>query len=1009
MSAHPRRLLATVALTLAAAAPQAAPPAAAQPAPATGVVTGRVVDRTTQQPLSAAQVTLVGTTRGALTNDQGVFRLAGVPAGAQTLRALRIGYAAASQPVTVVAGQSATVDFTLSATAVTLDVVSVTATGNEVRQRETGNTVATIAPAPEELAAVANITDVLNSRAPSVYVQQSSGSTGTGSRVRIRGANSISLSNEPLLIIDGVRANNDVGDRQVAGGGTPTNVGTAGQVVSRLNDINPEDIESIDVIRGPAGVALYGTAAANGVIQVTTKRGRAGRTVWTAFGETGSLKQTTDFPSNYGALGTFSGGRKAPCTIDARTRGVCTFDRVVSLNPLRDESPFRTGDRFSGGGSASGGTERATFYVAGDVQREDGVQETNDDRRTNFRANVRANLRDNWSVQVNTGYAGDRLKLPVNDNSVLGLLSVALLGRPLSRDSLSGGFFSGFTPEILENLAVRQRTDRFLTSVTTNAQLLPWLSASGVAGLDYLNQVSFQAIQPNRVDFGDLVQGSADSDPMQNYNYTAQGTLSAAFHPTSTLSATTQVGGQYSRVTFHGTNAFGAVLTPGTSSLSGTSARFAVSEYNTDNVLLGAFAQEQLAWRDRLFLTGAVRGDRNSAFGQNLGFVMYPSVNASWVLSDEAFFPHVPALNSLRLRAAYGRSGQKPDFRNAITYYSPYAVRVAGEEVGAISFANGGLGDPTLKPERTGETEAGVDLGFLNGRLSAQLTYYTKRTDDALVQVPVAPSVGTVQQRFQNLGALRNNGFEYQLSGKLLDTRPLGIELTLGGSTNANKLLRLGEGVAPITFNSGAGAVQQHRAGYPAGGYWAVPYTFNDANHDGLIARTELTVGDTTVYLGNPLPRREWQITPAVTLYSRLRVSALFSHRAGYKVYNLTERYRCVLGNCLAIADASASLPDQARAIAAAVYGTDAGFVEDGAFTKLRELSFTLSATPRIARAVGATGASLTVAGRNLWLKSKYTGFDPEITSTPGSNFTSADFLTVPPARTWTARVNLTF
>jgi hypothetical protein len=388
---------------------------------------------------------------------------------------------------------------------------------------------------------------------------------------------------------------------------------------------------------------------------------------------------------------------------------------------------------------------------------------------------------------------------------------------------------------------------------------------------------------------------------------------------------------------------------------------------------------------------------------------MYPSLNASWVLSDESFFPRVPALSSLRLRAAYGRSGQKPDFRNAITYYSPYAVRVAGQEVGAISFANGGLGDPTLKPERTGETEGGLDLGFLSGRLSAQLTYYTKRTDDALVQVPVAPSVGTVAQRFENLGALRNSGFEYQLTGRLLDTRPLGIELTFGGSTNANKLLNLGAGVAPITFNDGAGAVQQHREGYPAGGYWAVPYTFNDANHDGLIARTELTVGDTNVYFGNPLPRREWQVSPAVTLYGRLRVSALFSHRAGYKVYNLTERYRCVLGNCAAIADPSAPLADQARAIASAVYGTDAGFIEDGSFTKLRELAFTLSATPRIARVVGATGATITVAGRNLWLKSNYTGFDPEITSTPGSNFSSSDFLTVPPARTWTARVNLTF
>jgi hypothetical protein len=176
-----------------------------------------------------------------------------------------------------------------------------------------------------------------------------------------------------------------------------------------------------------------------------------------------------------------------------------------------------------------------------------------------------------------------------------------------------------------------------------------------------------------------------------------------------------------------------------------------------------------------------------------------------------------------------------------------------------------------------------------------------------------------------------------------------------------------------------------------------------------MIARTEITPGDSTVYLGNPLPRREWQLAPAATLFGRLRVGALLSHRGGYKVYNLTERFRCVLGNCFAVADASAPLADQARAIAAAVYGTDAGFVENGNFTKLRELTFTLLGQGRVARLVGAKDASLTIAGRNLWLKSSYSGFDPEITSTPGNNFTSSDFLTVPPVRMWTARVNLTF
>ncbi|HZF67281.1 MAG TPA: SusC/RagA family TonB-linked outer membrane protein, partial [Gemmatirosa sp.] len=799
-----------------------------QTAPATsGIITGRVTDAASGQPLPAAQVTLVGTTRGAASGDDGRYRLAGVPPGTYQVRVLRIGYQAVTRPVTMTAGQTQTLDVALSPTAVNLDQVVVTATGDAVRRREQGNSVSTIQPNNEVLAASINITDVLNSRTPGVQVQTSSGSTGAGARVRIRGASSLSLVNEPLLIVDGIRANNDVGNRSAVGGVVGTNVGTGGQAVSRLNDINPEDIESIEIVKGPAGVALYGTAAANCVIQITTKKGRAGRTRWNTYAETGRLEQTVDLPAAFGMLGTnATTGAVAQCITENAARGLCTQTELRSLRPADRDNPFRQGDRYALGLSASGGGERLTYFSSADGQGERGVQVTNNDRRLNVRANFRAELRPNWDLSFNTGYFNGLTQLPISDNSTLGLLPVTLLGRVFAADSLSGGFFNNITPTQLSALRVRQNNDRFITSASTNWQARRWLSFTGVTGVDFLQQTTRQLVPPNRVTFGDLPQGSANSNPYSIYNWTAQGNANLNFTLPHEITSTTQIGTQYARELFRGTNAFGAVLTPGTNSLTGAASRFAVSEFNQDNVTLGVFAQERLGWRDRLFVNLGVRGDRNSAFGTQFGFVYYPTASLSYIVSDEGFFPKNPVLTSLQLRTAWGRSGQRPRFTDALTFYNAFSVRSEDTERTAISFQNASVGDVTLKPETSTEIETGFDAGLFNGRLTAQFTVYDRRTRDLLIQAPVARSLGAVATQFRNLGEIRNSGIEFELGGKLFVSRPVTVEATIGGNTLRNELVNLGAGIAPIAFQQ----PQQHRSGYPAGGYWQRPYTYADAD-----------------------------------------------------------------------------------------------------------------------------------------------------------------------------------
>ena len=198
------------------------------------------------------------------------------------------------------------------------------------------------------------------------------------------------------------------------------------------------------------------------------------------------------------------------------------------------------------------------------------------------------------------------------------------------------------------------------------------------------------------------------------------------------------------------------------------------------------------------------------------------------------------------------------------------------------------------------------------------------------------------------------------------------------------------------------------RLRYSPGSYFQKAITFADANGDGIIARSEIKLTDTTVYLGNPLPRRQLTITPNLRLFRWLQVSALFDRKAGYKLFNNTRRFRCSFNNCQEAYDKTMPLADQAANVAIAL-GTDAGYIEDAAFTKLRELSFTLIGPASFAHAMRANTVSLTIAGRNLKTWTDFTGFDPEINSNPGANFSTSDFLTLPPTRNWTARVNVSF
>jgi TonB-dependent starch-binding outer membrane protein SusC len=976
-----------------------------------GAIAGRVIDSTSQNPLVSAQVQVLGTPRGAPTGDDGRFRIANLRPGVYQVRVVRLGYKAMTKTATV-GTEAVELTFALSPVAVSLDEVITTATGETTRKREQGNVVGSLQPATADLTASGNMTQLLTGKIPGLDVATPGGTIGSSARVRIRGASSLSLSNDPLLIIDGIRVDNSAAS---------TTIGVGGQQPSRFNDINTEDIETIDVLKGPAAGALYGTAAANGVIQITTKRGRPGKTRFNVFAENGQIRDETVFPSNFAQVGkTTAGARTTNCNLDNQTRGLCTpiADSLVSFSPLVQYSPFVDGARDAYGVSANGGTDKVNYYVAGNYDRQQGVFSANTDQKAGGRLNVSAQLSDVWNVQLGANYLADHLRLPQNDNNILGIISSGLLGSAFD-DSVPGkacpapgcahGYLNGQIPQALEAVwFTRQDVQRFQNSLTSNYQPLNWLRGTATLGLDYLGRYDNEIIPPASVFFGSLPDGQRSSNPYSIYNYTAQGSVTGTWSPTPSILTTTTGGSAFNKVLVRGTQAFGAKLLGGTSSLAGTTARFAVNEQNTDNKTLGFFASEEVGWRDRVFVNGSLRNDKNSAFGQNFGSITYPSFGASWVISEESFFPKTDAVSSLRLRASNGRSGRQPNFRDAITYFNAATVTVNSADVPGIAI--GGTGNATLKPERSTETELGFDMGLIRQRVNFEYTHYNKKTDDLLVAVPLAPSLGLSNSQFQNLGNVRNTGNEFSLDANLLDTRPLAFSLAASASTNDNVLLSLGflpgttTPVPPIIVNT----QQKHVVGTPLGGYWQKSITFSDANGDGIIARSEIKLSDTAVYLGNPLPKQEFSISPTATFMKWLRVQALVDHKGGYKLFDNTRRFHCSFSTCQESFDKSQPLADQAAAVAIAL-GTDAGYIENAAFTKLRQLSFTLLSPDAMAHHVGLQTLSLTIAGSNLKTWTKYKGFDPELNSVAGSNFSTQDFLTLPPSRTWTARINVTF
>ncbi|MHB1265821.1 MAG: SusC/RagA family TonB-linked outer membrane protein [Gemmatimonadaceae bacterium] len=986
-------------------------------------------------------------------NTQGRYSIAGVPAGVQQVRARRVGYGASTQAVTVVGGQTSTVNFTLTQAATQLQEVVVNAvTGQAQRREEIGTNTGNISVADLPKGPINNMAEVLQGRVAGVNLQSAAGSVGSSQRIRIRGANSLSLSNEPLLYVDGVLVSNGKGG-----------ISLGGQDYSRLNDINPEEIENIEILKGPAASAIYGSAAANGVVLISTKRGRSGAAKWGAYFEGSQSKDENSYPLNYAALQVFTPGQpfydipnggilrtrqifgaSAPyniCPNYQAAAGSCTQDTVLSFNQFRDPrtSPYQTGTRAKFGVNVSGGSDALTYYVSADKERADGVLRPNSLDQTSLRANMNARIGEKANLSVSTAYVNALTNRISNDNSVFSPLINAFLGPAqylpgMESDTVSSpgqrvGSYFGYNTADQRKVQADQTVDRVILGANANYTPLSWLRLNGNTGLDFYGRYDARTINPaDRLPLALSYRlGNHYANRSLSHLWTANGSATGTFSILDNLVSNTTAGASFQRNLFEGNDCYGIGIPAGTKSCSATTSQFAVSETHTDERTVGFFAREELAFADRLFLAGSIRADNNSGLSRDIsGLSYFPSVNASWVVSRESFFPKLDWINQLRLRAAYGKAGQRPGFGDAETFFVSAVTQVAGQESPALVLSR--TGNPALKVETTTEVEGGFDVGLFNNRVTAEYTLYNRRSVNALISRNLAPSAGLTGSVFQNLGSIKNWGNEFGLNVLAVDRSNVRFNAHLTATTLQNRIENLGEGIAPIQLNRGA---QAHRQDFPTGAFFALPVKYNDADGNGLLSRAEVSVDSSkflvvrnattgkmdtlsTSYVGPSLPTNTQGISGELTLFNTITISTLFERRGGNRQLNYTEYFRCRMqggtayfSQCSALSNPNATLQEQAAYLGAQFLGaTPYGYIEDASFVKWRELSVRLQLPQRWASASRLlSGAAISLSGRNLATWTKYTGLDPEINeSGGGSNFEQGEFNTQPPVRTFSVR-----
>jgi len=1008
----------------------------------TGTVTGQVTDAASGRPLESAQVYIEGTALGTLTNSAGRYLFVNAPPGEHTVIAELVGYRAGSQTVTVTAGATSTADFGLTVTAIALDQIVVTGTGVATEKKRLGNSIATVDVSNLEDKPITTFSDVLQGREPGVVGLPGGGDTGASGRIRIRGSASLSQSNEPIIYLDGVRI-----DRGSNGGW-----GASQAATRRIDDIDPNSIERIEILKGAAAATLYGTEASNGVIQIFTKRGRQGAPRWTFQTDQTAVRAPfdrfiphADFPRNAEDVARM----QHRWGVSLQPYEVYEVDYMSEL--------YNTGYGQTYSGSVSGGGDLITYFASGRYYNEngpfskldgvfaDGGSLKNEDTIARRQATVNLNIFpfDNLRLRVSGLYSELNQTSLAGGNNIFGVFSLGLMGQlRLADDNNRYGSLAFATLRETAERDIHEDVEHFQGSVNANWTITDNMVFDGTFGIDVTNgtKVSFFPFGWNVDDFTTYnTEGTRGFGDRNNREVTGDFKLSYDNNFTDDISSQFLAGSQgfLSQNVYHGG---GGTSFPGPGlEVASAGADQYTSEGWTRVVNTGVYFQEQVGYQDWAFVTFGARFDANSAFGSEFETATYPKAAVS-VIPTDLFEWDNETLSTFRVRAAWGRSGLQPGAFDKFTTFTP-----APAEVGP-GLRPGNLGNQALKPEISDEIEFGAEFGLFNDQVAVDFTWWTRSTSDALVSRQFPVTGGFTATQLDNIGQLDADGFEVSVSGSVYNTENLRINVFANTAYIDEIVTDLG-GAPPLKTG---GSYPRYRnflkEGYAPGSFFgavldpnmAIPLNlnrdcseptraqalefFNEARNPSSFDVIPIgCAGGASEYLdtyiGKPTPDFSGSFGFDASIMGNFELSTNFEYRAGnYHTQDLTGAFRQanpVIGRNVpgtarvaSIMQNPASTAEQrleaalewAREYRALAPMSGMNQIWTADHIRLREVSLSYRVPADMIEGFGLDNATVTLAGRNamLWMLGDYRGIDPDIN--PQANCTgggvNCNFLT---------------
>jgi TonB-linked SusC/RagA family outer membrane protein len=972
--------------------------------------------------IASISVNVLNTSFGAASNTDGNYTItANLSPGAYTLEFSGIGFKTKSESLTIGSAATYEINTSLSVDALGLDEVVVIGSSLTASKKQLGNTINTVSAKQLTNAGTGNLAAALQGKVAGAQITQTSGDPAGGISIRLRGTSTVRGSSEPLYVIDGVIMSNrtsNVTNLNIDAGGT-SQIGT-----NRLADINPNDIEKLDIIPGAAAAAIYGSQASNGVVLITTKKGKAGTIkvdFQTGFNVNELRKKVyiSTYGKQFGAaslrLGNISNytaggaGTFIPYTrTDGVLRNLATNIVDVTRYDYQDEI-FQTGTGTDNYISVTGGTDKTRIFASASYLFNEGIIKNTDFRRYGFRGRIEQTLASWATLILGVNYSNSFSNEKPNGNSFWSPINSVNITNNIynitERDA--NGNLKAVEPtrinplSVIETLELTQQVNRTTSDFQLKLRPMKGLTVDYILGIDAFNQEGKNFIPPypySGVNIAFYDKGYAGSALVNSFFMNNDVNVGYKFKIGKDISSNTVAGfnQQYQKIT--GLFLDGRDMLTGISTVDGASV-IINRRYSYDKrIIYGAFLQQTFGYKNLAYVTLAGRIDGATPFDTDQRNFFYPKVSGAFSFNEldgwqKAGFS--TWFNTARVRASWGRAGNL----TGVDTYDRFFNYTANNINGIPTYnASTRLNNPNIEPETAQETEAGIDLGFLKGRLGVGFTWYNKKVIDGslLIFRTVAPSSGG-SSIVTNDGTIENKGWELALNAIPVSSKNFSWNISGSVSNNKNKVVSASQALIALDNPTGAPAfiIPGQSVGVFYGTYFARDAK-GDIVYDAEGRYVQATPVSSRKVIGNPNP--EWLVgmTNSFT-WKNFSLNVLFDGALNYEVFNADKRTRQGVG----IGDwAEKEVKGEvARGYIWSFYGIEEWRIDNGSFIKLRELSLGYQ-LPKIAKWIN--NASVTLVGRNLVSWDDYNGYDPETNA--GGNSTTLrgiDFGNVPIPRTY--------